>query len=166
LRHAKGQTASIDVIISVSAILFFISMVIIFFPDRNEARQRWDGKVFDSIQALNEKRQDIAFLDGYRINEDRLHNLTLLGATAAEIYMLAGSEFDAATSDTCLFFADLSGNIQIEGLDSFGRVKDGTGGTMNCPAADPCKAYKKTTVFTKPVMRQNRITNMHLVVCK
>lgn len=170
MRHAKAQASSIDVVISIAAVLFFIALLIILFPMDRQSPPEWGGKIIDSIQSLNTRRADVAFMDGYRINEDRLTNLSNLALPnpePAEKLILADTEYGEATSDICIFFVDSTITMQVGGEQGFGKVWSDAAHTSKipCPTTNPCKHYDNTKVYTRPVERLGKIVNMHVVVC-
>jgi hypothetical protein len=167
LRRAKAQVASLDIIISVAAIICLIVIIIILFPARQETRQVYGGRIFDSLDSLNERRQDVAFLHDYSIDEARLTAFAALDPEQAEMLAFAGTAHSSETSDLCIYFANKDRVMNIGMDESIGRTYTDQAHTTKslCPTSNPCRHYRTTTVYTRPVARQEQIVNMHMVVC-
>jgi hypothetical protein len=164
LGHAKGQVASLDIVIAVAAILFFIALIVLFFPIKPKDAAIYNSKAFLGIESAD---PPYAFLNGYVVNESSLGLFATLSPTQMETIVLNSTEFTGYTSDICIFFADGSNIWQINMMDTLGQVYQDDAHTITgaCSISNPCQHYSKTSVYTRPVARNYHITNMHVVVC-
>jgi hypothetical protein len=160
--NAKSQVASLDLIISAIILLVFLALIIVLVPfvtDQNRARTIYGGEVFTAIENM-----PASFLTNYRIDEVRLAAFRLLPSSTIENTVIGDTtSFDTYTSDVCIFFLK-NGITPVEivtGVDTIGTMVGG------CTTATPCGTdYHTTYVHAKPVLRNDEIVTMYVVVCK
>jgi len=164
LRHAKAQAASLDAVIAVAAILFFIAIIIVFFPSKPKDAGVYNNKAFIGIENADPANR---FLSGYVVDETALLSFSSLPENRMESIVLNSTEFIGYTSDICIFFADSTGILQINGMNAVGQVYLDSSKTIKgvCDPSNPCKHYRTSSVYTRPVARLDTITNLHVVVC-
>jgi hypothetical protein len=154
MKTRKAQLSSIDIIISVLAIMLFISIVIVYFNTINSSND--SGRMYRT--ALLELSP---LLDGYAINETELTILKAPSTTPDIIRtkLLAPVGLDESNYDVCV--------ILKKGSD-YVRLLDGaTAITGSCePARDACAQHRKVTAHTKPVVYQEKLWEMSMLVCE
>jgi hypothetical protein len=156
--------ASLDIVIAVAAILFFVSILVIFFPSKPKDAAIYNNKAFVGIENADPAS---AFLSGYLVDEAKLNNFAALTSQEMEAIVLNSTEFTGYTSDICLFFSDGSGIRPINTQNTIGQVFLDSAHTITgaCEYQRPCRYYDSTSVYTRPVARNYRITNLNVVVC-
>lgn len=162
--HAKAQVASLDIVIAVTVLLFFIAIIVILFPSKPRDSAIYSSKAFWGIENAPSA---YAFLSGYVVDETKLGNFASLGKEQMEAVVLNSTEYTGFTSDICIFFLNSGGLMDINGAQTMGIVylDDSHSSSGLCSFSDPCQHYKQTAVYTRPVARNDEIINMHVVVC-
>jgi len=188
--NKKGQLITFDFSTSIILLIMFTIIIVsvIIFSQKLDETKYYEFEleyVFDNFEN-NLKYADpinnIAFISNYRIDEDKLKNFAnqvtdidsyVLGTISNSTDSSHGIGLDENAYDTCLYFRDENGFIEIEGKKALGELKNGDTCHMYFDSGDnPCENYKQATSFIKPVLldkhnvAENKIIQMNLVVCK
>jgi len=153
--RARGQVASLDIIISTIVLLILLATIAILIVNSSKPstlRPIYGGAVFDNL--------DSHFLHDYMVNDSELISFQARGYTDIKSILLNNSnEFDYSLDETCMFFVDAGTQV---------GVASGPGG---CNSASPCPSDEQAMVFVSPVLKEdtsgdNKILNMFVVVCR
>ncbi len=172
MRHVKAQVTSLDIIISIIIVLVMmgvIAVILTMFFEASPSREYYGGQVFTNVESLN---GSIAFLSDHRVDEAKLVAFSGLDyESRIKPLVLADMErFSSIKDDVCIFFTAENQIIPVGNKDTIGMTL-GPGGTKAaCDPNDPCREYRESFAYVKPVLRQsgpdeNRIAKMSIVVC-
>jgi len=145
-----------DVIISVIAIMIMIGAVIIVaykLNTRTIAAANYGGIVFGNIERMDAAT---SFLHSYKINSARLDTFKSSFSQATKQEILQGTGY-SGKNELCIFFLDQATPMDISGSTEIGYA--------GCSYNEPCAGYDKASVNVKPVLMENEIVNMYVVVC-
>jgi len=164
-RRVKAQIASLDIIISVIAIMILIGVIaiIISITIKPEAKAIYGGEVFRNIENIDGPNN---FLDGYRINQTALTHFVTVGTydSKKSLVLEPSTQFSSTRNNFTMFFLGKNGVVDITpGMSSYGH----SAGSYS----NPCNGHKQSFVYIRPVLkgqetRKGEILNMYVVVCE
>jgi len=170
--HAKAQVASLDIVLSVIALLLFVGLVIAIAPSLGgsaEARTIYGGLLFENIEDLKKTDDTMAFLSDYKVDEVKLTAFAAeLNDDIENIIFTNSDEYSSSNCDFCMFFENNTANAPIVGNPTLGETYQDAAhsSTGACLLGSPCEHYPQSHVFLKPVLRKGSIMNLYIVVCK
>jgi hypothetical protein len=170
----RAQVASLDLILSAIALLFFIALVLIILPmltDTKKPKAFYGGEIFATMESM-----DHPILTDYHVDEANLE-LFANDISQMDIKLLGNSPvFNPGDSDVCIYFIDnhLIHNhwIEMEIQQTVppatvpSPVKTLSSAAGGCSTAKPCSDKAEAFVFVKPVVRNEKIVDMYAVVCR
>jgi hypothetical protein len=163
--NKKGQIASMDLILSAVILLFFISIImIILIKISNDKDENiiYGGEIFTNIEKI--ENQNINFLTNFKIDEAKLNEFSNKNYEDMKKLIFFGSDnYNEYTNEFCMFSDKYtsSGYQVIPFLDG-----DNQFGHTDCSYNNPCKGYDVSIPFAKPVLINNEIVTMYIVICE
>jgi hypothetical protein len=148
----NAQLSSIDIIISVIAVMLFLSIVIVYF--NTVAGGDDSNRIYRA--ALLELSP---ILDGYAVNESAVASISGSSSSAVRDSLLSPIGLDNSQYDVCVVLKKGSELSLL--LNGTVRLTDGCDNPRNI-----CPSHTKTNSYIKPVIYQNAIYEMNMVVCE
>ena len=154
-----------DLILSAVILLFFISMIIIILikiSDEKDEKVIYGGEIFTNIEMIYDPTMN--FLTNYKIDETKLDTFSQRTYFNIKKSIFSGSDnYNEYANEFCMFFD----NYTILGYQAipFNGSMDQIGHT-DCSFDNPCKGYEISIPFAKPVLRNNEIVTMYIVICE
>jgi len=166
-KTAKAQVTSLDIIISAIILILLLGIIItllISIADSRITQEIYGGQVFSNIENLNDSN---SFIVNHKIDENKLTAFSKRSYenNIKQDILSNSNVFNSYENDVCIFFENNGMIVQINGSNALGQTIQPPG-KSTCNPYNPCEFYKQSIVFVKPVLKENQIINMYIVVCE
>jgi hypothetical protein len=193
-KNKRGQIVSFDLVTSLIIFVLFLAVFIGFFffqqnKDLDEGEDFEVEFIFDNLEnnlKLNPSGPTLPvdFFGNYRVKNSKLVNFIAdIDETKLDDYIIGnlanthGIGLDTSSFDTCLFFRDENGIIDLNPLGTarkaIGKMKDSESCHDKLDSGEnPCEGYDNAIALFKPVLfdrsdsNLNKIVQMNILLCK
>lgn len=184
----KAQLISFDlgasVVIFLIFLVVFIGIFMTFQGMKTTAKYEFElSYAYDNLENNLKQKDDTAFFSSYRVDAEKwaLFVNTLpppaSDPNAFDAYVLGnissahGIGMSEDGFDTCLYFSNENGPMELGGITAIGSLKTGTCNAAIIGGKNPCDNYKQALSMFKPVALitgngNNEIVSMNLVLCR
>lgn len=184
--HRKSQIISTDLIYGLIAFILIVSIFVGIFMYSRMSKGAPDYEyeldyLFLNIEKnVEQMDESVIFIDGSRVDYVKLERFyqasqgkSIDDIVIEQVGNATGVGLDEGSYDTCLFFTDDEGRIEVGGITYVGKIRENTcEQLMTHSYANPCDSFKSAVSLFKPVLldthdySSSRIIQMNLVVCK